>query len=745
MYFRSAFLTLSASFLSTTFAFAQGDLAAALADGANDRWSQAYTQVSSDPLAWELVTWSRLRDGDGSFDEYRAFVARFPSWPGMARLRSYGEAAITNSDNPADIIAWFADEMPQTGEGVLHYANALARSGNATAAARILGEAWLTQPMTEKAHNDIIDVYGPVLSSLHMLRATNLIWQESLQDAERMIPLLSAQDAQVITTAVQLARSQGGARGLLQELPPASRQLPMMRFALFEWLMQRNEFTDAVRLLGQQTKSAANLQNPINWADGRRILARWEMREGRADSAYALASQHFLSVDDGFVFHDLEWLSGYLSLTYLNDPDQALTHFARAGLAAEHPVAAARVGYWTGRAYEAKGDASRAAEAYGQAARFQTAFYGLLAAEKVGRSFDQALLGKGTYPELSQIPAGADARVRAALALADAGERNGAFLFTTIVAQDLTEPELGALGTEFLRRGHAYYALVIGKNAAERGIILPDIYFPMHDIASLELPVEAELALSIARQESEFVETAASPVGALGLMQLMPATAEEVAGQLGLEFATSRLTSDWEYNVTLGSQYLADLQARFGDTPVMIAAGYNAGPSRPSDWMAERGDPRIGDVDVVDWIEHIPFRETRNYVQRVTEAIPIYRAQLNGSASGIVFSDILAGRTPLIRPRLRPYDIEAAAPQPVAAPTTVAITPTPAPQVPEPSEAPSVAEEQFPVAETFAGDTAISIVDFGFGSVISPDADFVIPDTIGTVWSSQRPVIRPDR
>jgi soluble lytic murein transglycosylase len=170
----------------------------------------------------------------------------------------------------------------------------------------------------------------------------------------------------------------------------------------------------------------------------------------------------------------------------------------------------------------------------------------------------------------------------------------------------------------------------------------------------MDLPVDPALALSIARRESEFNTGIASPVGALGLMQVMPATAEEVAGWLNLPYSRARLTSDWQYNATLGAAYLAYLQDEFGPSPVMIAAGYNAGPSRPRAWIRERGDPRLRQMDVVDWIEHIPFVETRNYVQRVTESLPVYQARLSGQAGPVQFTALLIGQKPVLRPVARP-------------------------------------------------------------------------------------------
>ena len=187
-------------------------------------------------------------------------------------------------------------------------------------------------------------------------------------------------------------------------------------------------------------------------------------------------------------------------------------------------------------------------------------------------------------------------------------------------------------------------ALLLAKAAAGKGVIWPRAYFPLNGLEAMILPVSTELALSIARRESEFNPAAVSGAGARGLMQVMPATAKRMAGELGLGYEGGRLTSDWQYNARIGSAYLAGLIKEFGPTPVLVAAGYNAGPGRPRRWIDELGDPRTDGVDVVDWIEHIPFRETQNYIMRVTESLPIYRARLAAKSGPLRFSQELKGR-----------------------------------------------------------------------------------------------------
>jgi soluble lytic murein transglycosylase len=391
------------------------------------------------------------------------------------------------------------------------------------------------------------------------------------------------------------------------------------------------------------------------------------MREGRAESAYDLAAGHFLT--EGESYADLEWLAGYVALTYLGDPVTARAHFENGLRASSGPISLGRMHYWMGRSYEVKGDIDGATRSYGAAAEHQTSFYGLLASEKIGRPLQPVLAGQEIAWE--GHPVFDDPVVRAALILLAGGERGAAVTFIAALGREMEAGEIAALGAYLSSIDEEYYTLLLGKTAVTRDILIPEIYYPLHDLARMDLPVDPALALSIARRESEFNVTIGSPVGALGLMQVMPGTAEEVAGWLNLSYTRARLTADWEYNATLGAAYLAYLTEEFGPTPVMIAAGYNAGPSRPKAWMEERGDPRLREMDVVDWIEHIPFRETRNYVQRVTESLPVYEARLTGRTGPVSFTRLLLGEKPLVRPVARPSAVRTDGPdvRPVARPS----------------------------------------------------------------------------
>ncbi len=614
-------------------------------------WDVA-TQMAADvdQVTVDTVMWLRLRDGAAEFADYEAFLNRRAGWPGADRLRAEAELLIDDSMTPAAVVAWFGDAAPQTGEGAVHLARAQFALEQPEAARKTLRDTWINRRLTEGGQEAMIAAFRAELEPFHTARVDALLWRSRSDDAARMLPLLSDEQSALSAARIGYNRRAGNLPALVKEVPAALRLDPGFAYARYAWLAGRGERTDAVKMLLERSTSGAALGEPFRWSGWRRVLARWEMREGRAEQAYILASRHYLT--DGASYADLEWLSGYLSLTYLGDPTQALGHFENALRASSSPISLGRMHYWIGRTHEVKGNADLAAEAYSAGAAHQTSFYGLLASEKVGRALDPALVGAPVDWQGAAVFD--DDIVQAALTLLAGGERGAAFTFFAQLARTLDATALAQLGAYLTDIDEQRYTILLGKAAVARGIVIPDIYFPIHDLAEMDLPVDPSLALSIARRESEFNEGIASPVGALGLMQVMPATAREVAGNLGLPYARGRLTNDWRYNATLGGAYLAFLEEEFGPSPVMIAAGYNAGPGRPFSWMEERGDPRLLEMDVVDWIEHIPLRETRNYVMRVTESIPVYEARLTGQTGPVRFTELLIGKKPLLRPRARP-------------------------------------------------------------------------------------------
>ncbi len=615
---------------------------------ADDGQYDIAAELTDDPVIRDLTRWIQLRQGDGTFGQYAAFLVERPDWPGQSVIRARAEEALPKGTNPDLVVAFFSAEAPRTGEGAVRLAEALIAKGEITKADAVVQAAWRDLRLTDSGQKVMVAGFADVLEPVHADRVDQLLWRWRTDEARRMMDLLDDDQQALARARIAYIRRTSDISNAVAAVPETLKDHPGLAYDRYNWLADQGRWSEAVTMLRAQSVSAEKLGEPFRWSGWRRSLARWEMREGRPEVAYELASRHFLT--EGASYADLEWLAGFVKLTDLDDTTTALAHFDAARAAVDSPISVARMAYWQGRAHETLGAAEAAETAYAEAAQHQTAFYGLLAAEKLGRTMDPALAA--TAPDWD--PAMMDhALVKAGFALLAAEERGFATQFFVQAGRDLPASDLAHVGAALRDADEVYYAVAMGKAAVTQGKIVPSIYFPLHPLAETDLKVEPALALAIARRESEFNAGVGSPVGALGLMQLMPATAEEVAGFEGVAYSRPRLTSDWAYNARLGDRYLAELTAQFGPSVVHIAAGYNAGPSRPEIWMDERGDPRLGDVDVIDWIEHVPFRETRNYVQRVSESIPIYRARLSGETAPIRFTALLRGAKPVVRPIAR--------------------------------------------------------------------------------------------
>lgn len=619
-------------------------LASALDAMRDGRWDVARALAARDgPAASLMVEWYWLLAGFGSLREVMDFTAAHPDWPARDDLRKQVEAQIDKAD-PSDILEFFRIEPPQTGTGILAHAAALMDAGQQGEAEASVVLAWRSFDLSSKEHHAFLAAYEPLLKPHHAARL-DMAWWRGLRDVQQMLPLVS-DDMRALIAARQLAKA--GASGLdkaIAALPAPMRDDAGIAYGQFNRLV-KSDSDAAIALILKQSKLENGLGQPEKWASWRRALARAQMREGKAGLAYELASMHQLV--EGSSYSDLEWLSGYIALTYFKEPELALDHFQRFRAAVGSPISLGRAGYWIGRAQEALGDTEAAQLAYAEGARHQTSFYGLLAAERAGLPFDPELAGKERFASIKEGPLARSSAVEAMVLSLAMGDRNKAERFVRHMAATLPRAQLGQLAGLLEEMGAAHLQVMLGKGAAQRGIVLHGAYYPLHPLAEMRLPVPAELALAIARRESEFDPDVVSGAGAQGLMQVMPGTASDVARALRLEHEAPRLLADWQYNATLGSEYLARMTELFDGNIIMISAAYNAGPARPPRWMEAFGDPRTDIADetnIVDWIEHIPFRETRNYVMRVSESLPIYRARLGKEALPQPFSRELTGRS----------------------------------------------------------------------------------------------------
>lgn len=622
---------------------ALADPAAALraALAAAPDWTRATALAAASTAAGaDVITWQRLRAGEGTLTEYEDFLARRPDWPGLPLLHEKGEVAVARSITPSRVIRYFAEWEPETGTGSLALVRAWQATGNSDAAAAEARRAFLNLPLTAEEEQALLALY-PSLARLAEQRLAHLLWSGEAAEARRLLPRVSEGWAALARARLALMDRAAGVTALVAAVPGELARHPLLAQARTDWRIARDLWPDAAELMLDHSTSAEALGRPEAWAKRRAQLARYLLRRGEAAQAYRVAARHQLT--EGSDYADLEFVAGFVALRKLGDAQTALRHFRHLEQAVGTPISLSRALYWQGRALEAMGDPA-ATDAYRAAARHQTAYYGQLAAERLGQPLDAALLAPLAARDWRQAGFARSSVLEAGLLLLKAGDRTLAKRFVLHLSEDLGAEDRASLAALMLTVGEPHIAVLLGKQAAERGIILPEAYFPLPAMVPEQgLGVSRALALAIARRESEFDPAARSSAGARGLMQLMPETAERMARDLGLPFAVGRLTGDPGYNAQLGTAYLAKLVDEFGPSIALVASGYNAGPGRPRRWIDEFGDPRAPDVDVIDWVETIPFEETRVYVMRVAESLVIYRARLRGSPGPITLTAELKG------------------------------------------------------------------------------------------------------
>lgn len=640
-------IVISALTLQPARADATGDLRAGLDAMRKGDWNQALrVSGARGSVSRDVIVWHWLRDGFGSSGDVLVFLDRRPDWPGLAWLRRKSEPAFTGAD-PDRVLKFYSDIPPQTAEGALNYAVALMAKGRQGEAQADVVTAWRTMPMGSGLQKDYLENFGKLLKPHHEARLDRMLWDGHLVSAGQMLSLVSSDQRKLAEARIALQKRQPGVDGKVSAVPKSLANSPGLAFDRFVWRDRKELDDSAIDLMLARSTGPDALGEPDKWAEGRRRLARLVMRQGDAARAYDVAANHHMTPEMGYGYADLEWLAGFLALRKLNDPDTAVRHFQNFSGAVQSPISKGRGGYWLGRAYAAQGNADKAYDAYAAGADYQTSFYGILAAEEIGRPFDAELANPRRAAHWKQADFADSSVLEAGLLLLNAGEDNLSERFLTHLVESLDPVQANQLGDLVIELKEPHLAVMIAKRAATTGTVLPAAYYPVHPVADMGLPMAKEMTLAIARRESEFDPVVISGAGARGLMQVMPATAKLVAQELGIlsGHQTGRLTSDWQYNAKLGANYLSGLAADFNGNVVMMAAGYNAGPRRPISWMDRFGDPRRGEVDVIDWIETIPFTETRNYVMRVAESLPVYRARLGKPALPVPFSQELTGST----------------------------------------------------------------------------------------------------
>jgi peptidoglycan lytic transglycosylase len=605
----------------------------------------------SDPVSRKLIEWVILRAQDNSFnfERYSAFITANPSWPHMAMFRRKAEAALWQDRlSETTVRSFFAATRPTTAKGRLALARAAIAQGDRALAQQCAREVWRNDALSADLETQVLETFGPLLNGGdHKIRMDRRFYADDTEAGTRAAQRLGGAQLAIAKARRAVTDKSSNAKALLDAVPEDAHRDAGYMFSRIQWLRRNDKIAEATQLMIAAPVDPAAILDTEEWWTERRLLARKLLDAGDVQMAYRVAREGAAPSKENSRVDQL-FTAGWIALRYAKDPGAANKYFAQIAQAGTHPTSLARAAYWQGRTAEAIGRHEEAKTHYARGAQYPAAYYGQLARAKIGG-------GDISLPPVPQPAPDARATltrleiVRAAEILYALEERDLVVSIAADLADRPTDPGALAMLAEVATRNQdARALLLIGKGAIARG--LP---FEAHAFPTVGLPrytpigpqVDPAVAYSIARQESAFNPRAVSSANAQGLMQVLPTTAKLVAKKNGVAFDQKRLLNDPVYNVQIGAAELGNALESYRGSYILTFASYNAGPGRVREWIGRYGDPRDPHIDPIDWVERIPFSETRNYVQRILENMQVYRIRFGGSPRLMIEADLRRGST----------------------------------------------------------------------------------------------------
>ena len=616
----------------------------AAADAGQWKVVRQYERDARYPPLSKALTWMRLRtdNADASFAEIVDFVTQNPEWPARNAMRRRAEEGMAATESHDRIRAWYQDHPVVTPEGALAWAAALQAAGRGTEAADVVRDAWISMDLSKAQESLFLRQHRKTIREQdNIARLERLLWDRRVRPSRRQmkrVPLNWRRLAQA--RIAMMTRSRGAAR-LLRRVPRSMRKNPGLIYEQVRWRRRTKSMDKAISLVQTPPQELVR-QN--RWWRERRILARWALKEEKPEIAYAIVRGH--GQTDGRDFAEAEWLAGWIALRWLNRPQVALPHFQSMFDRVSYPVSRSRGAYWLARTYEVLENDTLSTAWYRRAAQYTTRFYGQLA---------MGHLLQSERPQLPAEPAPAEGDVQRfdrqelvhvvrGLSALDRYDELKPFLLR-LSRTAKTDADWSLTARLAQEVGRHDVSVTVAKRAMRRGTVLSETGYPAlvpTSSKATKLP-DTALVYAVVRQESAFDVKAISRAGARGLMQLMPRTALRVARRLRVPYSRRRLTRDPHYNLRLGQAYLSDILEDYDGSLILALAGYNAGPLRVERWLRRYGDPGPNIYAAIDWIESIPFTETRNYVQRVLENLIVYRRRENGLDMALTLAEIEPG------------------------------------------------------------------------------------------------------
>ena len=597
------------------------------------QWTTALknSKKAKDKSIYNFIQWRHLltTGNQATFYDYITFIQNNKDYPRISRIKYLAEQKLsTDKISPKKIINWFGVDEPLSGYGMLVLGESFIQTGDSEKGIALIKRGWITAELSRANMKSLSKKYRKYLNSKdYVNRADYLAWENKYWDLKRMLPYLP-KDYQLLYTARQILMSKSyGVDQAIKNVPQKFKNDAGLNHDRLKWRRKRGRIDSSLEILFSIKNNKDYLVRPDKWWVERAIMTRALIYKNKYETAYKVASQH--SLDKGSKFAEAEWLSGWIALSFLNDPILAVDHFNNFYQNVSYPISLARGAYWLGRSYEKIGDKRQSEDWYREATKYLTTYYGQLAFLKINPSQNFELEEQANVKDEYRKYFYNKELVKITHLLNELNKDKYTKNILRHLANDNIVSGSEILAAELATNISRYdFAIQVSKLASYEKRFHNTFNYPIISVPQYvngrKIP-ETAFILSLIRQESEFDMRANSHVGAQGLMQIMPYTAKLVAKQAKLPYSKSRLTSDPEYNINLGSHYIAGLILQYDGAYPFATAAYNAGPKRVKHWKKINKDPQKKQIDFVDWVELIPFKETRNYVQRVMENYNVYR------------------------------------------------------------------------------------------------------------------------
>ncbi|EJF78332.1 hypothetical protein ME7_00323 [Bartonella birtlesii LL-WM9] len=588
--------------------------------------------LEKNSLDRHILTWAISISNQANIPSSEIFnaIKELKGWPGIDIMQRNAERAFINENNFTHIILQkFAHHPPLTAQGMARFAKALIATRQIARAQQIIAPWWHKAKLNAKEEELILKNASSILKPIdHLKRMRFMLYAHHFDSAGRIAKLARAQS--LFNAFVAVEKNDPRAAQNLRSVERSWQKDPLLQFSQIRYLRRTGQYNAAVTLMMRTSKDTLKLMDPHALWKERRALSREMLDLNKPKIAYQLVATH--NITTSLLAVDAEFHAGWYALRFLHDPKLAMHHFSRIPQLSSVPLSLSRGYYWMGRAAEALGEHKNAQNYFHRAAHFGATYYGQLAASRLNQKKLQISFPKPTATERQRFST--REAIKAIQRLETAGYANLAKFFYKELGEKIESPgELVLLAVMAEKNGDYYTSLKIGKTAVSKGKNVGALSHPIGAIPTSANVSGAGQALiyAIARQESEFNPTAISKAGARGILQLLPTTAKTLAKKYSMTWSLQKLSSDASYNATLGAYFLSEQLERFNGSYILTLIGYNAGARRVDEWIKRYGDPRNQSLDkVIDWIERIPYTETRNYVMRVMENYGVYKIRLTG-------------------------------------------------------------------------------------------------------------------